>query len=70
MVDPRPFSEQNTGLTNQTGNRLAIHVDQFGRSLVQHTLVLYCNSYSPRMADQYFKWLIKFHICGHCVLAI
>ena len=28
-VDPRPFSDQNTRLTNQTYNRSAIYAEQF-----------------------------------------
>ena len=48
MADPRPFSDQKTGLTNQTCNHLSICADQFSsRNSVQPTLVLYVTCTHP-----------------------
>ena len=56
IVGLHPFSDQNTGLTNQTCNHLAICADQFvSRSLLEHTLDLHCYLYTLKMDNQYFK---------------
>ena len=60
MVSPWPFSDQNIGLTDQTCNHSAIVLANFPVETPFDTLssaVL-----MPNLANQYFKWLTKFHI--------
>ena len=62
MVGPQPFSDQNTGLTNQTCNHLAICTDQFSsRNLHFSAIVLLAHTQHGQSifqkADQISHWL-------------
>ena len=60
MVGPQPFSDLNTGLLIKHVIIQPFVPTNFLK-LFRHTLVLHCYLYTPRSANQHFKWLTTFH---------